>query len=119
MRQVNGKMRSVGYKDFINGKKEMTIDLSPYILKPGQYEVAFYFSVSVTGMSVNKAEIIFENAGTLQEYIERKGNTNTFYINRTAQVATGSSSILKVQMSSNNAVFQNKGEIKIRERPKN
>ena len=45
-----------------------------------------------------------------------KMTSNTFYINRTAQVAGGSSSILEVEMSSDNAVFQNRGEIKIRER---
>jgi alpha-L-fucosidase len=106
-------------KTFADGKKEMTIDLSPYILKPGQYEVAFTFSVNVTGMKVDRAEIVFENDGTMQEYIKRKDDSNTFYINRTSQVASGSSSVLKVQMSSDNKVFQNKGEIKIRERPGN
>lgn len=106
-------------KSFTGGKKEMTIDLSPYILRPGQYEVVFDFSVNVTGMRVDKAEIIFENDNTMQQYITRKDNTNTFYINRTSQVATGSSSVLKVQMSSDNRVFQNKGTIRIRERSKN
>jgi alpha-L-fucosidase len=105
-------------KSFTKGRKEMTIDLSPYIRKPGQYEVAFTFSVNVTGMRVDKAEIIFENDNTLQEYITRKDDTNTFYINRTSQVATGSSSVLKVSMSSDNSVFQNKGIIRIRERSK-
>jgi alpha-L-fucosidase len=103
-------------KSFKNGRNEMTIDLSSYILKPGQYEVAFTFSVNVTGMRVDEAEIIFENDKTMQEYLTRKGDSNTFYINRTSQVTTGSSSVLKVKMSSDNAVFQNKGAIKIRER---
>ena len=106
-------------KSFTNGRKEMTIDLSSYILMPGQYEVAFTYSVNITGMQVEKAEIIFENDTTLQEYITRKDNTNTFYINRTSQVAAGSSSVLKVRMSSDNSVFQNKGNIKIRQRLNN
>lgn len=106
-------------KSFKNGSDEMTFDLSPYILKPGQYEVAFTFSVNVTGMKVDKAEIIFENDVTLQEYITRKGNSNTFFINRTSQVAAGSSSVLKVKLSSDNSVFQNKGAVKIRERKMN
>jgi hypothetical protein len=70
-------------------------------------------------MTVDEAEIIFENDNTLQEYLTRKDESNTFYINRTSQVANGSSSVLKVKMSSDNTVFQNKGIIKIRERRMN
>jgi len=104
-------------KSFVKGVSELTIDLSPFITKPGQYEVAFTVSVAVTGMHVEKAEIFFDNDNlTQQTFIQRKEKTNNFYINRTAQVAKGSSSILKVRMISNNTVFQNKGEIKIRER---
>lgn len=106
-------------KSFKNGKYEMAVDLTPYILKPGQYEVAFTYSVNVTGMTVDEAEIIFENDNTLQEYLTRKDGSNTFYINRTSQVANGSSSVLKVKMSSENTVFQNKGIVKIRERVMN
>lgn len=113
-------------KSFTNGKKEMIIDLSPYILKPGQYEVAFTFSVSVMGMQVDTATIIFDNDNnTLQGYLTRKkkyqawtDDVNTFYINRTSQVAEGSSTILKVKMSSDNKIWQSKGAIKIRERSK-
>jgi len=62
-------------------------------------------------------EIFFDNDKmTQQSFIKRKDDTNTFYINRTAQVADGSSSLLEVEMTSDNTVFQNKGEIKIRER---
>lgn len=107
-------------KDFIDGKGEKTIDLSQFIRKPGQYEVVFTNSVSITGMNVMKAEIYFDNDMlTQQDFIQRESNKNIFYINRTAQVATGSSSIMEVEMSSDNKVFQNKGEIKIRERDYN
>lgn len=102
---------------FVKGKSEQTIDLSPYITKPGQYEVTFTASVVITGMQVKKAEIYFDNDKlTQQSFIQYKKGSNTFYINRTAQVAEGSSTILKVKMASDNTVFQNKGEIKIRER---
>ena len=103
-------------KTFIGGKGELSFDLSPYITRPGQYEVTFSFDVNITGMRINKAEIIFDNGTTLQEYLTRKEGTNTFYINRTSQVDTGSSSVLKVSMTSNNKVFQNKGTVYIRER---
>jgi alpha-L-fucosidase len=104
-------------KDFNNGKTIQSIDLSPYITKPGQYEVAFTASVVITGMKVTKAEIYFDDdIFTQQDFIRRNGESNTFFINRTAQVAGESSTILKVEMTSDNAVFQNKGEIKIRKR---
>ncbi len=104
-------------KTFIKGTSEQTIDLSRFITHPGQYEVTFTASVVITGMKVTKAEIYFDGDRlTLQDFIRRDDKSNTFYINRTAQVAEGSSSVLKVKMSSDNAVFQNKGEIKIRER---
>lgn len=104
-------------KSFNNGKGEISVDLSPYIIKPGQYEVAFTSSVNITGMRVDTAEIIFESKNTMSEYLTRKKNDfNTFYINQPYQVIAGSNLILKVKMSSNNKVFQNKGAIKIRPR---
>jgi alpha-L-fucosidase len=104
-------------KSFTDGIGKQKIDLSPFITRPGQYEVAFTSSVVITGMKVSKAEIYFDNDRlTQQSFIKRKDDSNIFYLNRPAQVADGSSSILEVEMSSDNAVFQNKGEIKIRER---
>jgi alpha-L-fucosidase len=104
-------------KTFVKGKGTQSIDLSQFITRPGQYEVVFTSSVVITGMKVSKAEICFDNDKlTQQSFVKRKGDSNTFYINRTAQVADGSSSILKVEMTSDNAVFQNRGEVRIRER---
>jgi alpha-L-fucosidase len=104
-------------RNFINGTGVQTIDLSSFIRKPGQYEVAFTGSVVITGMKVSKAQIFFDNDMlTQQDFIRQGVSANTFYINRTAQVAGGSNSMLKVEMVSDNKVFQNKGEIKIRER---
>ena len=104
-------------KSFAGGTGKQTIDLSPFITKPGQFEVVFTSSVVITGMKVIKAEIYFDDDKfTQQSYIQRREDSNTFYINRMAQVAKESSSVLEVEMASDNAVFQNKGEIKIRER---
>ena len=104
-------------KTLIKGTGWQTIDLSPFITKPGQYEVVFTSSVVITGMNITKIEIYFDNDSmTQQSFIRREGNTNTFYINRTAQVSEGSSSVMKVELSSDNKVFQNKAEIRIRER---
>lgn len=104
-------------KEFINGKGQMSIDLSKYITAPGQYELSFTNSVSVTGMWVEKATIVFDHdTNTLQEFIKRKENENVFFINRTGQIDKGTSSILNVIMRSDNHSFQNKGFIKIRKR---
>jgi alpha-L-fucosidase len=104
-------------KRFVNGKGEMIVDLSSFITAPGQYEVNFSNAVSVTGMWVEKAQIVFDNdPKTLQEFIQRKPNENIFYINRTGQIDKNTSSILKVEMSSDNSSFQNKGFVKIKKR---
>lgn len=104
-------------KDFIKGRGQMRVDLSKYITAPGQYEVSFTNAVSVTGMWVEKATILFDNdPNTLQEFIKRKDKENVFYINRTGQIEKGTSSILQVVMQSDNSSFQNKGFIKIRKR---
>jgi len=106
-------------KNFTNGTGEQTIDLSPFITRPGQYEVTFTAAIANGGVKVTEAEIYFDgDMLTQQDFIQQKEKANTFYINRTAQVAQGSSSIMKVKMSSKNATFQNRGEIKIRERSK-
>lgn len=104
-------------KNFLNGKGQMSIDLGKYITAPGQYEVSFTNAVSVTGMWVEKAEIIFDkDPNTLQEFIQRKPKENVFFINRTGQIDKGTSSILNVTMRSDNSFFQNKGFVKIRKR---
>jgi alpha-L-fucosidase len=104
-------------KSFVKGRGSQTVDLSPFITEPGQYEVVFTSSVVITGMKVSNAAIYFDDDKmTQQSFIKRKGDSNTFYINRTAQVADGSSSVMEVEMTSDNAVFQNKGEIRIRGR---
>lgn len=104
-------------KGFVNGKGQMSIDLGKYITAPGQYEVSFTNAVSVTGMWVEKAEIIFDkDPNTLQEFIQRKPKENVFFINRTGQIDKGTSSILNVVMRSDNSSFQNKGFVKIRKR---
>lgn len=106
-------------KNFTDGKGELTVDLTPFIQQPGQYEVTFLNSVNITGMWVEKAEVILDqDPNTLQEFITRKAGENTFYINRTAQVDRGNTSVLKVKMSSDNRSFQNKGTIVIRKRIK-
>ena len=103
-------------KTFKNNKDTITLNLNDYITKPGQYEVVFLADVAVTGTSIDSAIINFENQNTMQSYLSSKDN-RTFYINRTSQVSTNSSSTLTLYMRSDNQVFQNRGIFKIRQRP--
>lgn len=103
-------------KTFKNNKDTITLDLSKYITTPGQYEVKFLADVAVTGTSIDSAIINFENQNTMQSYLTKK-DYQTFYINRTSQISTNSSSTLTLFMRSDNNVFQNRGVFKIRKRP--
>lgn len=103
-------------KTFTNNKDTITLDLSKYITTPGQYEVKFLADVAVTGTSIDSAIINFENQNTMQSYLTKKDH-QTFYINRTSQISTNSSSTLTLLMHSDNNVFQNRGVFKIRKRP--
>lgn len=103
-------------KTFKNNKDTITLDLSKYITTPGQYEVKFLADVAETGTSIDSAIINFENQNTMQSYLTKK-DYQTFYINRTSQISTNSSSTLTLLMRSDNNVFQNRGVFKIRKRP--
>ena len=104
-------------KSFVGGKGTVKVDLSRYITKPGQYEVKFLYSVNVTGMQIDTATIRFEDDETLQSYIQRKDGM-TYYINRTSQVDTNSSSVVEFVLRSDNSSFNNKGTIMFRPRRK-
>jgi alpha-L-fucosidase len=103
-------------QSFINGRDTISLDLSKFITKPGQYELKLIPTFAGTRTWFDKGEIIFEKDVTLQEYLIKKDD-NTFYINRTSQVGKSSSSVLKLYMISENGVSQNKGIFKIRSRP--
>lgn len=103
-------------KTFKNNRDTITLDLSNYITKPGQYELVFLADVAVTGTSIKQALINFEKQNTMQSYLTTTNN-QTFYINRTSQISVNSSSTITFYMESDNAVFQNRGVFKIRRRP--
>jgi alpha-L-fucosidase len=102
-------------KGFTNGKGLITLDLSSYVIKPGQYEVKLLNSVKVTDAGIDSAELVIDNGETLQLYLTKK-DANTFFVNRTAQVDRGSSTILKFFMYSSVSPFNNRGTFVIRER---
>lgn len=102
-------------KTFKNNRDTITLDLSNFITKPGQYELVFLADVAVTGTSIKQAIINFEKQNTMQSYLTTTNN-QTFYINRTSQISVNSSSTITFYMESDNAVFQNRGVFKIRRR---
>jgi alpha-L-fucosidase len=116
----SSEWKEVGYwdtKSFVGGKGTVKVDLSKHITKPGQYEVKFLYAVNITGMQIDTATIRFEDDETLQSYIQRK-DAMTYYINRTSQVDTNSSSVVEFLLSSDNSSFNNKGTIMFRARRK-
>jgi len=102
-------------KSFDHGKGQIRVDLSRFLLKPGQYEIRFVYAVNVTGINIDTATIRFENDETLQSYLQRKDGM-TYYINRTSQIDTNSSSVIEFKVSSDNSSFNNKGVIMFRRR---
>ena len=68
-------------------------------------------------MQIDTATIRFEDDETLQSYIQRKDGM-TYYINRTSQVDTNSSSVVEFVLRSDNSSFNNKGTIMFRPRRK-
>jgi len=103
-------------KTFKNHKDTITLNLSKFITMPGQYEFAFLADVAVTSTSIDSAVINFDQQNTMQSYLTKKDH-QTFYINRTSQISTNSSSTLTLFMRSDNNSFQNRGVFKIRKRP--
>ncbi len=76
------------------GKTSITLNLTPFIKQPGQYEVRFEQSGGISKLKIINAELFYEGEKTLPEFLIQKGNT--FYINRTAQVTNETSSVLHV-----------------------
>jgi len=82
------------------GKTSITLNLTPFITQPGQYEVKFEQSGGKSKLKIINAELLYEGEKTLPEFLIQKGNT--FYINRTAQVTNETSSVLNVTFGSEN-----------------
>lgn len=83
-----------------SGKASITLNLTPFITKPGQHEVKFEQKEGKSKLKILFAELLYEGQKTLPEFLIQKGNT--FYINRTAQVTNETSSVLNVTFSSDN-----------------
>jgi alpha-L-fucosidase len=76
------------------GKTTMRLNLTPYILAPGQYELKFEQEGGVNKVEILQGKLLYEGEMALSQFLLLKGTT--FHINRTAQVTNESSSILEV-----------------------
>ncbi|MEP6628256.1 MAG: alpha-L-fucosidase [Ginsengibacter sp.] len=96
------------------GKASITLNLTPFITKRGQYEVKFEQTEGNSKLKILHAELLYEGQKTLPEFLVQKANT--FYINRTAQVTNETSSVLNVTFSSDKG-WDCKGNIYFRLQP--
>lgn len=99
---------------FKGGRDTLKILLDDFIKKPGQYELKMVSDVSVTGTSIDSAVLLIDGTPA-SKYLVRDG-WDKFYISRTDQIGPNSSTAIILYMRSDNAVFQNRGRIIIRDR---
>jgi len=106
---ANSPWTKVGEWDNDSIKKDIVnfeIDLSKYIILPGQYVLRV---VSESKVGIENVEIFYENRKALQDFV--KVSKNEISINRTAMVTEGSSSKLKFTV---NTYSNNKGLIEFK-----
>ena len=98
---------------FREGKAMLTFDLSPFIAKPGQYEVKFEQTGGKGSLRINKATLFYEGEEATPGLLTRLAAINSFNINRTAQVTAETSSMLKVELATD-ASASCQGKVSIR-----
>lgn len=86
-------------QDFHDGKATLTLDLSPFILKPGQFEVKFEQTGGKNSLRITNATLRYEGAEATPGMLTRLTNSNRFNVNRTAQVTKETSSVLIVDLT--------------------
>jgi hypothetical protein len=86
-------------ESFRDGRAMLTLDLSPFILQPGQFEVKFEQTGGRHPVQILKATLLYEGEEATPGLLTRLAATNTFNVNRTAQVTKETSSGLKVEIT--------------------
>jgi hypothetical protein len=84
---------------FRNGQATLTLDLSPFIPKPGQFEVKFEQTGGHHALRITKTTLFYEGEEATPGLLARLAAPNTFNVNRTAQVTKETSSVLKVDIT--------------------
>ncbi len=84
---------------FRDGKATLTLDLSPFIPKPGQYEVKFEQAGGQNPFRILNATLFYEGEAATPGLLTRFAAAHSFNVNRTAQVTKETSSVLKVAIA--------------------
>lgn len=103
-------------ENFRDGTATMTLDLSPFIPVPGQYEVKFEQTGGKNTLRITQATLVFEGESTAPEMLTPLPAPNAFNVNRTAQVTHESSSLLKTKFTADGGT-DCAGPVWIRPRP--
>lgn len=86
-------------ENFRDGKATLTLDLSPFIPKPGQYEVKFEQTRGSHPLRILNATLIYEGEAATPGLLTRLEAAHSFNVNRTAPVTKETSSVLKVDIT--------------------
>ena len=103
-------------ESFRDGKAILTLDLSRFIPKPGQFEVKFEQTGGQHALRVTRTKLLYEGEEATPGLLTPLAAPNTFNINRTAQVTKETSSVLKVEITADGGADCD-GAVWIRPRP--
>jgi len=79
------------------GRTSITLNLTPYITHPGQYEVKLEQTSGKDKLKLLQSELLYEGGKTLPQFLIQKGNV--LYIDRTSQITNETSIVLMVNFS--------------------
>ena len=86
-------------QDFRDGKAVLTLELSPFIVKPGQFEVKFEQTSGQHTFRILNAMLFYEGQEATPGMLTRLTDANRFNVNRSAQVTKETKSVLKVELT--------------------
>jgi alpha-L-fucosidase len=86
-------------QEMARGAGMLSIDLSPYIPRPGQYEVKLEPAEGSAPVRIEKATLFFEGEEATPGMLTRSDSPLSFNVNRTAQVTRDTTSALKVAVT--------------------
>ncbi|MHB0958708.1 MAG: alpha-L-fucosidase [Pirellulaceae bacterium] len=103
-------------QSFHDGRAALTLDLSPFIRKPGQFEVKFEQTGGQHSFRITATTLLYEGEVATPGLLTPLAVPNAFNVNRTAQVTNETRSVLKVELSAKDG-SDCAGAVWIRPRP--
>lgn len=82
-----------------SGTQTLSVDLSPLIPAPGQYEVRLDRTGGTNDLKVLKATLFYEGAEATPGLLTQLPGSNSFNVNRTAQVTAETRSVLRLELA--------------------